>query len=131
MRSSFLFQILLAEKPKPRNKVSLIDTSICCVGWGMNRDETVAPFLQGREAWNAWAEQMLAERRALEAAGTWKSRREYSDERSATTPDKRQGAFRGDGAGQANYGYSITIFGAGGSCFSPLSLRHSSAAMDL
>ncbi len=33
----------------------------------MNRDETVALFLQGREAWNAWAEKMLAGRKALEA----------------------------------------------------------------
>jgi len=39
----------------------------------MNRDETVALFLQGREAWNVWAETMLAERKALEDAGTWKS----------------------------------------------------------
>ena len=41
----------------------------------MNRDETVELFLKGREAWNAWAEGLLAERKALEAAGTWKSRR--------------------------------------------------------
>jgi uncharacterized protein YjbI with pentapeptide repeats len=37
----------------------------------MNRDETVALFLQGREAWNAWAEKMLAEREAMEAADRW------------------------------------------------------------
>lgn len=37
----------------------------------MTRDETVALFLQGREAWNAWAEKMLAERRVLEANGRW------------------------------------------------------------
>ncbi len=37
----------------------------------MTRDETVALFLQGREAWNAWAEKMLAERKALEDAGDW------------------------------------------------------------
>jgi hypothetical protein len=43
----------------------------------MNRDETAELFLQGREAWNAWAEGLLAERKALEAAGTWKSRREW------------------------------------------------------
>ena len=27
----------------------------------MTRDETVALFLQGRDAWNGWAEKMLAE----------------------------------------------------------------------
>src|SRR6516165_9103272 len=37
----------------------------------MNRDETVALFLQGREAWNAWAEKMLVERKAMEADGRW------------------------------------------------------------
>jgi hypothetical protein len=37
----------------------------------MNRDETVALFLQGREAWNAWAERMLSERKALEETGRW------------------------------------------------------------
>lgn len=44
----------------------------------MNRDETVALFLQGREAWNAWAETMLAESKALKEAGGWKTRRENS-----------------------------------------------------
>jgi hypothetical protein len=43
----------------------------------MNRDATVELFLKGREAWNAWAEGLLAERKALEDAGTWKLRREY------------------------------------------------------
>ncbi|MFY9641037.1 MAG: hypothetical protein WA384_07620 [Rhodomicrobium sp.] len=37
----------------------------------MDRDETVALFLQGREAWNAWARKMLAGRKALETAGRW------------------------------------------------------------
>lgn len=40
-------------------------------GAAMTRDKTIALFLQGREAWNAWAEQMLAERKALEEAGEW------------------------------------------------------------
>jgi hypothetical protein len=35
----------------------------------MNRDETVTLFLQGHEARNAWAEKMLAERKAMEADG--------------------------------------------------------------
>jgi hypothetical protein len=34
----------------------------------MTRDETAALFLQGKEAWNAWAEKMLAERKAIESA---------------------------------------------------------------
>lgn len=39
----------------------------------MPRDETLALFAQGKEAWNAWAEVRLAEKAALEAAGTWRS----------------------------------------------------------
>jgi hypothetical protein len=41
----------------------------------MNRDETVALFLQGKEVWNAWAEKMLAERKAMEADGRWAAER--------------------------------------------------------
>ena len=37
----------------------------------MDRDQTVALFLEGREAWNAWAEARLAERKAMEADGRW------------------------------------------------------------
>jgi hypothetical protein len=44
----------------------------------MTRDETVALLLQGREAWNAWAEKMLAERKALESAGSWETREDES-----------------------------------------------------
>jgi hypothetical protein len=41
----------------------------------MNRDETVALFLQGRKAWNTWAENMLAERKAMEEDGRWAEER--------------------------------------------------------
>jgi Pentapeptide repeats (9 copies) len=41
----------------------------------MTRDETVALFLQGKKAWNAWAEKMLAERKAMEADGRWAAER--------------------------------------------------------
>jgi hypothetical protein len=44
----------------------------------MNQDETVELFLKGREAWNEWANALLAERKAMEEAGAWKSSREYS-----------------------------------------------------
>ncbi len=37
----------------------------------MNREETIALFLRGRDAWNAWAEKMPGERQALEADGGW------------------------------------------------------------
>jgi len=35
----------------------------------MNQQETVRLFSQGRDAWNAWAKERLAERQALESAG--------------------------------------------------------------
>jgi Pentapeptide repeats (9 copies) len=47
----------------------------------MDRDETVELFLEGREAWNAWARALLAERKALEEAGSWKLRLKYAGER--------------------------------------------------
>jgi Pentapeptide repeats (9 copies) len=37
----------------------------------MTRDETVALFLQGREAWNAWTEKVLADRKAMQTDGRW------------------------------------------------------------
>lgn len=43
----------------------------------MNRDETIALFGQGREAWNAWSERLLAERKRLEEAGSWCIERDH------------------------------------------------------
>ena len=37
----------------------------------MNQKESLALFGRGQVAWNAWAEQRLAERRKLEEAGDW------------------------------------------------------------
>ncbi len=37
----------------------------------MNQEQSLALFANGRDAWNAWAEQMLDARAALEADGTW------------------------------------------------------------
>jgi hypothetical protein len=37
----------------------------------MNKGETLALFAQGKNVWNAWAEQKLAERKALEEDGFW------------------------------------------------------------
>ncbi len=42
----------------------------------MNRDEAVALFLQGREAWNVWAERLLIERKAIEEEGRWLTAKE-------------------------------------------------------
>jgi hypothetical protein len=50
--------------------VSGIET-VCGGVRGMNREETLALYARGKEAWNAWAEDMLAKRKALEEAGTW------------------------------------------------------------
>jgi uncharacterized protein YjbI with pentapeptide repeats len=47
----------------------------------MTRDETIALYLKGREAWNAWAEKMLAEQKAMEADGRWNENwREWTEQ---------------------------------------------------
>ena len=37
----------------------------------MNKDESLALYAQGHEAWNAWAKEMLARRSQMEGAGQW------------------------------------------------------------
>lgn len=37
----------------------------------MNKEESLALFAQGKDAWNAWAAEMLEKRKALEASGEW------------------------------------------------------------
>jgi Pentapeptide repeats (9 copies) len=46
------------------------------IGVAMNRDETVDLFLKGKEAWNAWAHDMVAKRKAMEADGRWHENKE-------------------------------------------------------
>jgi Pentapeptide repeats (9 copies) len=43
----------------------------------MDREESIALFLQGRGKWNAWAEKMLAERKGLEADGSWEAAKDW------------------------------------------------------
>lgn len=50
----------------------------------MNKEESLALFAQGRDAWNAWAATMFAEREALEAAGTWTVGRDEAEWNDAT-----------------------------------------------
>ena len=45
----------------------------------MNREETLALYAQGRDAWNAWAQNMLDERAAMEKAGTWAAEQDESN----------------------------------------------------
>ena len=42
----------------------------------INRDKTVALFLQGGEEWNAWANERLAERASMEADGCWSTEKD-------------------------------------------------------
>lgn len=37
----------------------------------MNQDESIALWRQGKEAWNAWADDILRQKAELEKAGTW------------------------------------------------------------
>jgi hypothetical protein len=72
----------------------------------VNKEETLALYEQGRDAWNAWAEKMLADRTALEAAGAWKNAsKAYFEEHSFDTEaDFRGFIFPGDaGFGGATF----------------------------
>ena len=64
----------------------------------MNKEKTLALYEQGSDAWNAWAEKMLADRTALEAAGAWKNAsKAYFEEHSFDTEaDFRGFIFPGD-----------------------------------
>lgn len=53
----------------------------------MNREETLALYEQGVEAWNNWANEMLEERKKLEEAGEWKFKTEAH---SLTVPENDQ-----------------------------------------
>lgn len=53
----------------------------------MNREETLALYEQGVEAWNKWANEMLEERKKLEEAGEWKFKTEAH---SLTVPGSEQ-----------------------------------------
>lgn len=46
----------------------------------MNREETLALYAQGKDAWNAWANAMLAEKKRLEESGEWKSKEDQWQE---------------------------------------------------
>lgn len=68
----------------------------------MNQQETLALFAKGREAWNAWAAEMQAQREALEAAETWSLGDDRSDWNDATAEwqdaaaaDFREHTFQG------------------------------------
>jgi uncharacterized protein YjbI with pentapeptide repeats len=46
----------------------------------MNRDESIKLWQQGKEAWNEWAEKMLAERKELEESGKWQAEKDIFGE---------------------------------------------------
>lgn len=48
----------------------------------MNKQESLALLAQGRDAWNAWAKGLLAERARLEEAGEWEAAEEEWEARA-------------------------------------------------
>jgi hypothetical protein len=64
----------------------------------VNKEETLAVYEQGSDAWNAWAEKTLADCTALETAGAWKNAsKAYFEEHSFDTEaDFRGFIFPGD-----------------------------------
>ncbi len=55
----------------------------------MNREETLALWRQGQDIWNAWANDMLAEKTRLEGAGHW-----MTEHNSCDDPDPKNDAMR-------------------------------------
>ena len=55
----------------------------------MNQLETLKLFAQGKEKWNAWANDVLAKRRELEVAGKWEIVKNDLDEWSARNEETR------------------------------------------
>ena len=51
----------------------------------LRRAATHARFQQGKDAWNAWAKAMLAEKAKLEAVGLWAAEKTSSDSSRRTT----------------------------------------------
>ena len=43
----------------------------------MDQQQTLALWAQGKDAWNAWAEELLGRRKAMEAAGTWAATKDF------------------------------------------------------
>jgi hypothetical protein len=54
----------------------------------MDYAQTHALFAQGKDAWNAWANEMLSQKKAYEDAGTWEAHQEqWEDEARAVFSD--------------------------------------------
>jgi len=58
----------------------------------VNKEESLALYKKGRDAWNEWAETMRSERGALKQAGEW-SESEISSEWNDATQDWHAGAL--------------------------------------
>jgi Pentapeptide repeats (9 copies) len=56
----------------------------------MDRCQTIALFVQGRDAWNAWANERLAERKVLEEKGRWLPKRDWFDHNKLKYEEARQ-----------------------------------------
>ena len=56
----------------------------------MNRKETHARYAKGKEAWNKWANEMLAERKRLEDAGEWEANRLAWEEKATADFSSRK-----------------------------------------
>jgi hypothetical protein len=66
----------------------------------VNKEETLAVYEQGSDAWNAWAEKTLADCTALETAGAWKNAsKAYFEEHSFDTEADIRGFIFPGGAG--------------------------------
>jgi hypothetical protein len=83
----------------------------------VNKEETLAVYEQGSDAWNAWAEKTLADCTALETAGAWKNAsKAYFEEHSFDTEADIRGFIFPGGAGFDGTTFRDTA-GFGGATF--------------
>jgi len=53
----------------------------------MNQEQSIALWRQGKEAWNAWANEMLAKRETLCTSGKWSVKADYKGEISSSNSE--------------------------------------------
>ena len=74
----------------------------------MNKEETLALWRQGRDAWNAWAKEMLDRRAAMEEAGTWSASRDWPPEKGNKITDGWMAAAAADFAAHVDASADFT-----------------------
>ena len=60
----------------------------------MNQRQSLELFRKGKDAWNTWADEMTAERKALDESGVWTTNRHLQNEQTRAWYDQTRADFR-------------------------------------